>query len=138
MLKMFITSIKNLFRKPVTQLYPYEKYEPFDGYRGKISWEKGKCTFCMKCERACTSGAIKILIYSGETKEWVWNPIQCIYCGECVRSCPFGALIQEKYYASPITKGEKLDWSEIEKKAGRLEDRWRRQLRDRRGKRKSE
>lgn len=134
MLKMFVTSIKNLFRKPATQLYPYEPYEPFEGYRGRISWEREKCTFCMRCERVCTAGAIKILVHSDDSKEWVWNPLQCIYCGECTRNCPVGALKQQEHYSIPVTKKDKLDWSELEKRAEKLKKLWRRRLRERRSK----
>ena len=129
MLKMFLTSVLNLFRKPATHLYPFEPYEPFEDYRGRIVWNEEKCTFCMRCEMVCPPGAIKIMIMEDDTKRWLWNPVQCIYCGECVRNCPFGALTQENQYSPPLDKSNKRDWSEIEREAERLKLLWRERLR---------
>ncbi len=103
--------MKQLFQKPFTNKFPV-KYAPKnvtallqkvekgeveiippvelpDAFRGKIVYEKEKCTGCKLCIRVCPAKAIdfkeeekKIRIYVG----------RCIFCSQCNDVCPVQCL----------------------------------------------
>ena len=56
-------------------------------------WQKGKCTFCGRCEKVCPTKSISI---KGKESLKV-NKDLCWICGRCARICPAEAL------AMPIT-----------------------------------
>ena len=81
--------LENIFNKPATTKYPFEKAEPQPGTRGEIRFNMQKCDQCQDCERTCPSAAIKV--YPDE-KKIEWNPFKCIYCHACVRTCMHDAI----------------------------------------------
>ena len=52
---------RNLKQKPVTLQFPYEREEPVEGVRAKVSWNIDKCVGCLLCVRVCPGNAIEIL-----------------------------------------------------------------------------
>ncbi|MDR0615949.1 MAG: 4Fe-4S binding protein [Synergistaceae bacterium] len=76
-----------------------------------IKWEKGLCTLCGVCVKACRQNAIKISESSIELEK-----VSCNYCGRCVKSCPSGAWQGEPGYivsfggtfGNKIAKGKEL------------------------------
>lgn len=78
---------KSLGRKPVTLRFPYEREEPVEGMRGKVSWEIEKCIGCALCAKICPSSAIE-LVGKGRKAEIRYFVGRCIFCGECVDICP--------------------------------------------------
>lgn len=80
--------IKNLFRRPFTRRYPYEKVEPFPKFRGKIRFCSRKCTGCKKCVIECPPRAIKF--HSKGKLDFDMG--ECFFCGLCVDVCPVGAI----------------------------------------------
>jgi NADH-quinone oxidoreductase subunit I len=99
--KMERELIKNLYKKPTTTVYPFEKdgLNIPEGLRGK--WEYHNpylCTGCKICERSCPSEAIEMIQCRPEdalTKTG-YRPIchydRCLLCGQCVESCPRNVL----------------------------------------------
>jgi NAD(P)H-quinone oxidoreductase subunit I len=98
--KGLAVTIKHLFRKPVTVLYPEERLNPARRIRGhELIWNSAKCTVCTTCAKTCPQGAIHL-----ETRIDPANPNKftvtrfevdtgyCISCGLCVESCPYNAL----------------------------------------------
>jgi formate hydrogenlyase subunit 6/NADH:ubiquinone oxidoreductase subunit I len=79
--------LHSLFRKPVTNRYPYEKLEMADKVRGKLKFNPQVCIGCKMCERDCPSGAIKITKTGEKQFEAEVNLGKCIYCGQCADSC---------------------------------------------------
>jgi ech hydrogenase subunit F len=99
---MFPTICKNLFSKPATRRYPFKDIrEPAPGYRGKIHFDREKCTLCGACARICPANAI---VVNRDAKTIDYNPFRCIYCSSCVEACPFDAITQDIHYAPPLTE----------------------------------
>jgi len=114
--EMIVKSLKNLFSKPETILYPKEPSPLPPGYRGLIRYRKELCIFCTKCELVCPPGAIRFTYREDGEKEFHYNPYLCIYCGECVRACPKeGCLVQVEETAPP--ESSIPDWKEVELEA---------------------
>lgn len=89
MINSILSAIKNLFSKPATIDYPFEKSPKNKEARGLILYDVDKCIFCLNCEVVCPPGAI--LFTQDRTNfefTYNYNPYLCIYCGECVRACP--------------------------------------------------
>ena len=82
---------KNLKEKPVTLRFPYERVEPVEGIRAKVSWDIEKCIGCSLCVRICPGNAIE-LIGRGRRAEIRYNVGRCLFCGECVDVCPTKAI----------------------------------------------
>jgi len=81
--------LENLFGKPATVKYPFEKPAYVPGTRGELYFNMAKCDQCQDCERICPSAAIKV---DPETKKIEWSPFKCIYCHACVRTCMHEAI----------------------------------------------
>jgi ech hydrogenase subunit F len=84
---------RNLFSKPVTVNYPFEKPQYEKGTRGAIRFDMDKCDQCQDCERLCPSSAIKV--YPDE-KRVEYDPFRCIYCHLCVENCMQEAIIHDE------------------------------------------
>lgn len=118
----------NLFKKPQTVQYPFEKLPKVKEYRGLIKYSEEHCIYCLKCEKACPPGAILFIKSDNPSQnpknkkglQYEYNPWLCIYCSECVRACPKPneALWQSDEKPSVATKEERVNdrWFEIEQK----------------------
>ena len=100
--------LKNLFKKPMTLQFPYEKLDPVEGYRGRQLLDLEKCIGCGNCARACPNIAIEMVELSEEFRKE--NPDvettkkdrpkkypqihlgKCCFCELCVENCPTDAL----------------------------------------------
>jgi ech hydrogenase subunit F len=76
--------LKNLFSKPATVRYPFEKPRPVPGTRGALEWDMGRCDECQDCERVCPSMAVKVY---PEEKKVEYQPFKCLFCYLCVDNC---------------------------------------------------
>ena len=107
LLKGLGVTIKQLFSRPATLMYPHERNELAPRTRGVIALMDENCTVCMLCSRECPDWCI----YIDSHKETVppakeggrartRNVLDrfaidfslCMYCGICVEVCPFDAL----------------------------------------------
>jgi hydrogenase-4 component H len=84
-MKLLSEVVRRVLSKPSTRKYPKERPEIPEGFRGRISWNKGTCIFCMMCAVNCPTNAITI---NKEKKIWSIDIGKCIFCGRCNDVCP--------------------------------------------------
>jgi formate hydrogenlyase subunit 6/NADH:ubiquinone oxidoreductase subunit I len=91
-------ALRNLVKKPATQLYPIElpAYTPMT--KGRITNDITVCILCGTCERKCPATALRV---NKDAGTWVINPFSCVQCNTCVRLCPKGCLAMEQQYTAP-------------------------------------
>lgn len=90
--KMAWEVLKTFFQKPVTILYPAQKIDMPEKFRGKLVFDPSKCIGCQICVRDCPSNAIRIKKLADGKFEAEIDLDKCIYCAQCVDSCPKKAL----------------------------------------------
>lgn len=108
MVEMLKSVFKNLFRKPATLRYPYEKRPLTPGYRGRFELIPTECIMCTMCEKSCPADAIKI---DKEAKKYKYDPLKCIGCGYCVERCPKDCIMLKPEYTSPMRSHEIVEWA---------------------------
>ena len=117
-MKTFFKAIGNIFRKPVTTKYPFEKTYLPDDYRGLIGFKEEACIWCRRCEMACPPGAIIFSQAMDGKQNYHYNRAVCIFCEECIRACPKaeeGALFNTHIPANCALKEENINnsWAVI-------------------------
>ncbi|MGF1530536.1 MAG: NuoI/complex I 23 kDa subunit family protein [Puniceicoccaceae bacterium] len=117
------TTVKNVFKPPVTLEYPEERPTIPEGYRGVPTLVKDpngreKCVSCQLCEFVCPPRAIRITPGSipeddehyhveKAPEEFEINMLRCIYCGLCQEVCPEEAIfLQDIYSVTGYTRDE--------------------------------
>jgi len=90
------TVLKNLFRRPATERYPFVPKQYAPGTRGKVLIDISKCIFCGICQRRCPTAAITV---SKEKKSWEIDRMRCISCNSCVELCPKKCLALDVNYS---------------------------------------
>ncbi|MDR2109465.1 MAG: 4Fe-4S dicluster domain-containing protein [Coriobacteriales bacterium] len=93
-------SLKNLFSKPATQLYPIQKPVYFARTKGRVVNDIKLCILCGTCERKCPAGALKV---DKAAETWTINPFSCVQCYSCVRACPKKSLTMLAEYTPAAT-----------------------------------
>jgi ech hydrogenase subunit F len=96
-------TMKNLFMKPSTRLYPLQKRQSFSATRGHIEIDGQKCIFCGICQKKCPTEAISV---ARKEKTWEIERLRCIACGCCVDACPKDSLSMKDSYPSPAAGAE--------------------------------
>jgi len=112
----FLTTLKHLFRRPVTIQYPEERREPAARFRGLHALRRHpgtgqeRCISCCLCARICPTQCIR-LVTSGEEKKVIdvyeVDLGHCLFCGLCAEVCPVEAIVlSRRYEASYFRRAE--------------------------------
>jgi len=108
LVKGFGVTLRTMFRKPTTEIYPDGPVQFQSRYRGIHVLQRDengleKCVGCFLCAAACPANCIYIeaaentdanRISAGERYASVYNIdySRCIFCGYCVEACPTDAI----------------------------------------------
>jgi NADH-quinone oxidoreductase subunit I len=114
----FLTTLRHLFRKPITVQYPEERREPSERFRGLHALRRypetgeERCISCCLCARICPTQCIR-LVTSGEERkvidEYDIDLGHCLFCGLCAEVCPEEAIVlTRRYEASYRERGETI------------------------------
>lgn len=117
-------TLRNLGRKPVTVLHPFEPRERAPRYRQTFALlheQNGDeaCIGCKKCEKVCpsevitvTTGAKRESPATGKKRGWADDftlDLQaCIVCELCVQVCPVDAIVMCRVPNAPGFEREDL------------------------------
>lgn len=104
--------VQNVFKRPITEKYPFGSPHVAERFRGKLDIDPAKCTGCKVCEIVCPASVVSMAVVGtrmvGERQIDIQRPVfdlfGCISCGQCVDDCKFGAL--------SLTKGFELATSD--------------------------
>ncbi|MBX9786223.1 MAG: NADH-quinone oxidoreductase subunit NuoI [Alphaproteobacteria bacterium] len=100
---MYLT-LRYMFKKKVTLMYPYEKGSLSVRFRGEHALRRypngeERCIACKLCEAVCPAQAITIEAEEREdgsrrTTRYDIDMTKCIYCGLCEEACPVDAIVE--------------------------------------------
>lgn len=114
LLKGMATTLKHLFKPPVTIQYPEIKRPVRYRFKGRHAlkrYDNGleKCIGCSLCAAACPADAIFVEAAENSDAEryspgeryastYEINMLRCIFCGYCEDACPTEAIVLEDEY----------------------------------------
>lgn len=137
-LKPMSVTLKHLFRRPATLMYPYEtlkkphskNYYPetkriarvyedgifgvpgiWGNYRGIIGLDVDACISCGICARICPDKCITYVEFPGRDKNKKVPQVDfglCMFCGLCAEHCPKGCIFLTSEYDLANFKREEL------------------------------
>ena len=124
----FATTLRHIFKKPITVNYPAQKVPVFPKYRGKqvlMRDEHGleKCVACGLCSVACPADAIYLeaaendgSVQAGPRYASVYqiHKTRCIFCGYCEEACPVGAIFMGKDYELAVYSKDDFVWDKAD------------------------
>jgi formate hydrogenlyase subunit 6/NADH:ubiquinone oxidoreductase subunit I len=86
--------VESLFRKPVTEKYPFVRRDTPDRLRGQLTWNPEKCTGCALCSKDCPSNAIEVITVDRVQKKFLvrYHMDRCTFCAQCVQNCRFKCM----------------------------------------------
>ncbi len=90
--------LNNIFKKPATRLYPFEKRKAFQHARGHLVPNLDECVFCGLCQKKCPANCLSV---NRQEKTWTLNAFSCIVCGLCVEACPKKCIVMDPNHRSP-------------------------------------
>ena len=124
----FATTLKHIFKRPITVNYPEQKVPVFPKYRGKqvlMRDENGleKCVACGLCAVACPADAIYLEAAENDgsvqagpryAKTYQIHKTRCIFCGYCEEACPVSAIFMGKDYELAVYSNKDFIWDKAD------------------------
>ena len=119
MLKGLRLTLKNLFVRKVTIIYPEEKTPQSPRFRGLHALRRypngeERCIACKLCEAVCPALAITIesdvsTTGTRRTTRYDIDLFKCIYCGFCEEACPVDAIVETRIHEYHMeSRGENI------------------------------
>ena len=106
--KGLLLTMKNLFVRKITVMYPEEKTPQSPRFRGLHALRRypngqERCIACKLCEAVCPALAITIESEVGpdgtrRTSRYDIDLFKCIYCGFCEEACPVDAIVETRIH----------------------------------------
>lgn len=93
-------TMRSLFGKPATTMYPFVKPVYPENLKGHIDIDIDSCIFCGNCSKKCPSQAITV---DKAEKSWDIDPFRCVQCRSCIAVCPKKCLSMKNTYTTPAT-----------------------------------
>lgn len=109
---MFGDVVKSLFKKPITEKYPFTHSITPENFRGQLTFNPEKCSGCLLCVKDCPANAIEILTVDKVNKKFVmrYNIDRCTFCAQCVINCRFDCIkMSETQWELASTKREPFE-----------------------------
>ena len=111
--KGMMVTLKYLFKKPVTENYPFEKIEMPERARWLHRFYPKKCIMCKMCVNICPPKCITMDIGKNaegkrELHGYSIDADRCIFCGMCVEVCPTKALVMTDVHEFADSNKDKL------------------------------
>ena len=104
-------TLRNLFRRPVTIMYPDTPRPYPDRFRGVLALTYDpatgaeNCIGCRLCEYVCPPAVIKVEMLKAEkrnyAKTFTLELYACEFCELCVQVCPTDAIVMMKSFDMP-------------------------------------
>jgi len=121
----FGVTFKTMFKKVVTEEYPFEKKATAPRFHGRHQlnrWPDGleKCIGCELCAWSCAADAVYVEGADNEADGERYSPgerygrvyqinyLRCILCGLCIEACPTRALTMTNEYELADSSRESL------------------------------
>lgn len=105
-------TIKSTINRPNTVLYPWEKLQLPDCFRGRPGLVIQECIGCGMCMRICPNKCIELVEIDvpekGKCKRPQVDLGRCMMCGYCAEYCPTNAMIVTPEYELATTKRSQL------------------------------
>jgi len=103
---MFKELMSHLFKKPATVLYPLQRLDPPERFRGRLIWDDTECIRCSMCVRDCPCDVLELVERDDGSVDDKGKPVRdlvaimkrCIFCGQCSWVCPKDALRFERVF----------------------------------------
>jgi formate hydrogenlyase subunit 6/NADH:ubiquinone oxidoreductase subunit I len=86
-----------MFKKPVTQKYPFVPASVAENFRGKQVLDLEKCIGCGLCSRDCPAKAIEMVDVGGKKRPMLYLD-RCVFCYQCADSCPRNVFHTSKVF----------------------------------------
>ncbi len=89
--KLAKNAVEQVFTKPATSNYPFDKPKLADNFRGQPIFDFSACIGCGMCSRDCPAKAIEMVLVNGKKRPEL-NLSKCIFCYQCADTCPKKAI----------------------------------------------
>src|SRR5437899_7606656 len=129
-------TLRYMFKRPVTVIYPNERNPQSPRFRGEHALRRypngeERCIACKLCEAICPAQAITIEAEPREdgsrrTTRYDIDMVKCIYCGLCQEACPVDAIVEGPNLEFAVETREELYYDK--QKLLDNGDRWEREI----------